>query len=63
VKINLIFKKKMEFKFFLTTILIWCLISLKPVENNESCLEWTEWNDYKLKFSIQFYNSTLESIA
>jgi hypothetical protein len=63
VKINQIFKKKkMEFKFFLTTILM-CLISLKPVENNESCLEWTEWNDYKLKFSIQFYNSTLESIA
>jgi len=53
----------MEFKFFLTTILIWCLISVKPVENNESCLEWTKWNDYKLKFSIQFYNSTLESIA
>ncbi len=52
----------MEFKFFLTTILM-CLISLKSVENNESCLEWTKWKEYKLNFSIQFYNSTYESNA
>ncbi len=51
----------MVFKFILAISM--CLISLRTVENNESCLEWTKWNDYKLKFSIQFYNSTLESIA
>jgi hypothetical protein len=49
----------MEFKFILTTILM-CLISL---ESSESCLDWTEWKEYKLNYSIQFYNSTLESIA
>jgi hypothetical protein len=52
----------MQFKFILTKILM-CLISLKSVENNKSCLEWTKWKEYKLKFSIQFYSSTLESIA
>ncbi len=54
--------KKMEVKFILTTILM-CLISLKSVENNDSCLKWTKWNDYKLNFSIRFFNLTIESFA
>jgi hypothetical protein len=52
----------MESKFILKTILM-CLISFKSVENNESCLEWSEWKEYKLNFSIFFSNSTFESIA
>ena len=40
-----------------------CLISLRFIENNESCLKETKWKEYKLNFSIQFYNSTLELIA
>jgi hypothetical protein len=52
----------MKFKFILTTILM-CLISLKSVENNESCLKWTKWKEYKSKFSIKFYSPTFEIIA
>jgi len=51
----------MKFNFILTILM--CSISLKSVENSESCLEWTKWQEYKLKFSIQFFNSSLESIA
>jgi len=51
----------MKFKFILTILM--CLISLKFIENNKSCLEWPKWNEYKLNFSIQFDNSTLELIA
>ena len=47
----------MELKLILTILI--ALISLKSVEN-ASCLEWTDWNNYKMNFSIQFYNMTLE---
>ena len=46
----------MKFKYILTILI--CLIS-----NNESCLEWTKWKEYKLKYRIEFYNTSLESIA
>jgi len=49
-------------KFILLTILMF-FISLKSVENKKSCLEWSEWKEYKLNYSIQFYNSNFESIA
>ena len=51
----------MKVKFILTILM--CLVSLKFIENNKSCLEWSKWKEYKLNFSIQFYNSTFESIA
>jgi hypothetical protein len=52
----------MKFKYILTILM--CLISLfKSVKNNESCLEWTKWKEYKLKYRIDFYNTSLEFIA
>jgi hypothetical protein len=52
----------MKFKYILTILM--CLISLfKSVKNNESCLEWTKWKEYKLKYHIDFYNTSLEFIA
>jgi hypothetical protein len=40
-----------------------CFISLKFVQN-ESCLNWNAWKDYKLKFNLSFYNNEIrESIA
>ncbi len=51
----------MKYKFLLT-VLTCLIISLKSVENH-SCLNWSQWNDYKSNYSIQFYNSTLELIA
>jgi hypothetical protein len=40
-----------------------CFISLKFVQN-QSCLKWKAWKDYKLEFNLSFYNNeTLESIA
>ncbi len=52
----------MKSKYILTTMLM-CFISFKSVENNESCLEWTKWKEYKLKYHIDFYNTSLEFIA
>jgi hypothetical protein len=53
-------KKKMNFQIILRILL--CFITLKCVRN-ESCLSWSEWQNYKTKFNIQFYNSTLELIG
>jgi len=50
----------MDFKFILSIMI--CLISLKSIKN-ESCLEWSEWKEFKTDFKIRFHNSTLESIA
>lgn len=47
----------MELKLILTILIT--LIALKSVEN-ASCLEWPDWNSYKMKYYIQFYNLTLE---
>jgi hypothetical protein len=50
----------MNFQIILRILL--CFITLKCVRN-ESCLSWSEWQNYKTKFNIQFYNSTLELIG
>jgi hypothetical protein len=46
----------------LQIIILLCLISLKYVKN-QSCPNLIEWQNYKTKFNIHFYNSTLESIG
>jgi hypothetical protein len=53
-------EKKMKFQIMLRILL--CLITLKCVRN-ESCPSWNEWQNFKTKFKIQFYNSTLELIG
>jgi hypothetical protein len=50
----------MKFKIILRILL--CFVTLKYVKN-ESCPSWSEWQDYKTRFNIQFYNSTLELIG
>jgi hypothetical protein len=42
--------------------LIIFFVSLKCV-HNQSCLDWSDWKNYKADFNIQFYNSSLELIA
>jgi hypothetical protein len=44
------------------TIILICLISLKFVKN-QSCPNLIAWQNYKAKFNIQFYNSSLELIG
>ena len=46
---------------FIEKIIIF-LVLLKYVQN-QSCQDWKEWNDFKTKFHIGFYNSKLEIIA
>jgi len=50
----------MKFQIILRILL--CFITLKCVKN-QSCPSWSKWQDYKIKFNIQFYNSTLELIG
>jgi hypothetical protein len=54
-------KNKMN---FVEKILIF-LVLLKYVKNNDSgsCLDWTDWKEFKTDFHIDFYDSGLESIA
>jgi hypothetical protein len=39
------------------------LVLLKYVQNNQSCSDWKEWNDYKTKFRISFVNIKAETNA
>jgi hypothetical protein len=51
----------MRFKNILK-LLICLILQLKHVEN-QSCLNLRNWLDFKSKFNIKFYNSSLELIA
>lgn len=51
--------------FVVEKILIF-LVLLKYVQNNDSeqsCLNWTDWNNFKTNFHIDFYDLSLEKIA
>ncbi len=39
------------------------LVLLKYVQNNQSCSDWKEWNDFKTKFRISFVNIKAETNA
>ena len=39
------------------------LVLLKYVQNNQSCSDWKEWNDFKTKFRIYFFNNKAETNA
>ena len=41
-------------------LLFVCLILIKLVYNNESCLRWNEWTKFKSKYKITFDNSSYE---
>ena len=50
----------MNFNNVLTVFM--CLI-LQHYAQDQSCLQKTNWQEYKSEFRIDFYNSTLELIA
>ena len=65
IKFFFIFEKKMN--FIVEKILIFIvLLKYVHVQNNDSeqsCLNWTDWNNFKTDFHIDFYDLSLEKIA